>query len=47
MFLDHLNIKGNKTTLDIIIAMKAVFILELQIRNEMINDAIPSATFNA
>ncbi len=47
MFLDHLRTKGNKIMLEIIMAIKATFILELKIRYEITKAATPSATFNA
>ncbi len=46
MFLANRNTKGNKIIFAIIIEIKAVFILELKITNEVINAATLSATFS-
>ncbi len=46
MFLANRRTKGNKTIFAIIIEIKAVFILELKITNEVINAATLSATFS-
>lgn len=46
MFLDHLKTKGNKRIKEAIIEIKATFKEVLKITKEIINAAIPIATFN-
>jgi hypothetical protein len=46
MFLANLKTNGNNITFDTIMAIKAVFILELKIRYDPINAATPRPTFN-
>jgi hypothetical protein len=46
MFLAHRKTKGAKTSKEIIMEIKAVFMLDSKIENEMIKVPIPMATFS-
>lgn len=46
IFLDHRKMNGNKSTIEMIIEIKATFNEELRIKKEIINAAIPTATFS-
>jgi hypothetical protein len=45
IFLDQRKTYGNRTTFEAIMAIKAIFKLDLKIRYEITNAATPSATF--